>query len=66
MTLSPLQGRLLPAALALTVALGFADWAFLLPEDLFDAFLGIAIAGGSAIVAQLPFLFPYCPARFVA
>lgn len=56
MTLPPLRTRLVLAALAITVAAGFADWALLLPDDPFEAFLSAVIAGGSATAALLPFM----------
>jgi hypothetical protein len=46
------------AALALTVAAGFADWALLFPNDPFEAFFDAAVAGGSATVVLLPFMVP--------
>ena len=50
--------QLILAALAIVVAAGFADWAFVSPDDPFWAFFNAAIAGGSATVALLPFMIP--------
>jgi hypothetical protein len=56
MMLPPPRTRFVLAALALTVAAGLADWALLVPDDPFAAFLSAAIAGGSATAALLPFM----------
>ena len=56
MTLPPLRTRLVLAALAIAVAAGVADWTLLMPDDPFDAWMGTAIAGGSATALILPFL----------
>lgn len=52
----PLRTRLVLAALALTLAAGFAEWAFVSPDDPFEAFLIAAFACGSAAAALLPFM----------
>ena len=56
--MTPLTVRscLVLAALTLVAAAGFTDWALLLPDDPFAAFLGASIAGGLATAALLPFM----------
>jgi hypothetical protein len=56
MMLPPLQARFVLAALAVFVLAGIADWALLTPENPFEAFLDVAIAGGSATAVLLPLL----------
>lgn len=57
MTPPPLRTRLILGAVVIIVMAGFADWAFLLPDDPFEAFFDAGVAGGSATVALLPFMF---------
>lgn len=56
MSVPPLRTRLILAALAIAVAAGLLDWAFITPDDPFEAWMGTAIAGGSATAFILPLL----------
>jgi hypothetical protein len=56
MTKPPLRTRFVLAALVVMLAAGFADWGLLAPDDPFEAFLDVALAGGSATAALLPFM----------
>ena len=56
MTQLPIPTRFVLAALTVMVAAAFADWGILAPGDPLEAFLDVAIAGGSATAALLPFI----------
>lgn len=56
MIFPPLPNALVLAALAIVVAAGLADWAFLVPDDPIGAFSDAAIAGGSATALMLPLM----------
>lgn len=56
MTRPPLRTRFVLAALIIMLAAGFADWGLLAPDSPLEAFLDVAIAGGSAAAALLPFM----------
>ena len=53
---TPLRTRFVLAAVMVMLAAGFADWGLLEPDNPFEAFLDVAIAGGSATAALLPFM----------
>ena len=53
---TPFRTRFVLAAVMVMLAAGFADWGLLEPDNPFEAFLDVAIAGGSATAALLPFM----------
>lgn len=52
----PLRTRFVLAALLIMITAGIADWGLLALDSPFEAFLDVAIAGGSATAVLLPFM----------